>query len=132
MKYALALEAIGADRAAYAKLKRHGLAQIEPGRESRYLGKLNHRQPWVAEITGGRYIWLDRRFLKGQRDYRNSNSVGSRGIMIYYLLDEGPLYEVFQRLTWTHSDRYYCRIVAGRLERITQEEVDRCLRANAG
>lgn len=132
MKYALALEAIGADRAAYVQLRRRGLAQLEPGRESRYLGKLNYQQPWVAEIVGGRHIWLDRRFLTGQRDYQGSNSAGSRGIIVYYLLDEGPVYEVFQRLTWTRSDRYFCRIKAGRLERISQEEVDRCLSASAG
>lgn len=130
MKYSLRLEAIGDDRASYVRAKRRGEAQMDPERERRYLyeTRLDWRPPWVAEIVGLRWDGrLERRFLRPNRDYRNANSLGSRGVYFYYLLDEGPIYEVFARTSWKSSERYFLRIVNGQEERIDQEEVLRWL-----
>ncbi len=74
------------------------------------------RRPWVAEITGvdsnGR---LQRSFLRGQRDYRDCNGTGSRGIVVYFHLYPGKVYEVNELLTWEKSRRYFCRVVDGRM-----------------
>lgn len=132
MKYSFRLEAIGDDRAQYARLKRNGQAAMRPESEGHYLSRLDYRQPWVARL-----LWLallndfERVFLRGQRDYREANGSGSRGVYLYYLLDEGPIYEVFARRTWTRSERYFLKIAEGKEHRLSREEVVQCLSASA-
>lgn len=81
---------------------------------------------WVARISGRdpRYKW-QRQFLRGLKDYSKSNSVGSRGIMVTYLLDSGHVYEVKQPVSWKRSEHYYCRVTGdGGIVRIADTEVD--------
>lgn len=88
---------------------------------------------WVAEITGWdpRYRWK-RRFLDGKTDYSESNSVGSRGVYIYYELDSGHIYEVYHRVTWGRSERYFCRVSdEGDVIRLSNEEVTTWVAENA-
>lgn len=83
---------------------------------------------WVARIFGsdGRGGWA-RVFVEGARDYSSANSVGSRGVYITYFLEEGPIYEVSSPQTWKKTDRYFLRIVNGKPQRLTKEEVEQCL-----
>lgn len=86
------------------------------------------RRPWVAEITGRdpRYQY-SRKFLDGQKDYSEANSIGSRGVYVYYHLEPGRIYEVNDLATWRRTDRYFCRVEDGRVIRMAEEEVLACL-----
>lgn len=83
---------------------------------------------WVARIFGsnGQNGWA-RAFITGYRDYSAANSIGSRGIYITYLLDEGPIYEVSARQSWRSTDRYFIRIIDGQPQRMSRGEVEQCL-----
>lgn len=83
---------------------------------------------WAAQIFGsdGRGGWV-RSFLTGTRDYSRANSKGSRGIMVSYLLEQGPIYEIRAPLTWSSSDRYFARVMDNVLTRMTDVEVTECL-----
>ena len=87
-------------------------------------------KPWVAEIKGpsNRYKYT-REFLTGHRDYSEANSIGSRGVYMWFTLCEGPMYEVYQRITWRSSRRYFCKVEDGRIVEVEKDEVDAWLRA---
>lgn len=120
MIYLLALEAIGDDVVALNRGIQQG---IPPGPVRRSLD-LKPRRPWVARITGGCPNWgLERDFVRSQKDYSKANSNGSRGVYLYYNLCEGSVYEVNALESWSTTDRYFCRIEAGALVRITESEV---------
>lgn len=83
------------------------------------------RPVWVAEIAGrSKRYGLARRFLKGQRDYEGANSIGSRGILVRYYLQEGGWYEISAPWSWRKIDRYFAEVVGGKIARRTREEVD--------
>lgn len=82
-----------------------------------------HR-PWVAEITGWRGgRWFERDFLGGQKDYSEANSVGSRGVHIYYHLREGRIYEIYDMRSWRDHRRYFCTVSGGQIVQMDAEEV---------
>lgn len=85
-------------------------------------------QASVSQIYGsnGRRGWV-RRYIYGAKDYSLSNSVGSRGVMITYFLDEGPIYAVVAPQSWSRLDRYFARVGAGLLIRMRESEVYACL-----
>jgi hypothetical protein len=87
------------------------------------------KRPWVAEITGRNDQYrFDRTFLRPFRDYSRANSVGSRGIYLVYLLDQGKIYEVMEQVTWRRWDRYFCRATElGEIERMTEKGVEEWL-----
>ena len=63
--------------------------------------------PWVAKITGtDKRYGFARVFMQGNRDYSRANSIGSRGVYVYYPLEPG-IYEVNQQLTWHRWQRYF-------------------------
>lgn len=82
----------------------------------------------VAQVMGsnGKGGWT-RAYLRGIRDYSKANSVGSRGVMVGYQIEEGPIYWVASPQTWGHTDRYFLRVVDGAECRMTEEEVRECL-----
>lgn len=82
---------------------------------------------WVAQITGldARY-GLARRFIRPLTDFSRANSVGSRGVYGYYILDDG-IYEVNRRLSWRNCRRYFVRAQDGQVAEISREEVMQCL-----
>jgi hypothetical protein len=88
-------------------------------------------QPWVAEVVGTdpRY-GLRRRFLRAKVDYYHANSVGTRGVMLCYLLDPGPIYEIYRKTSWTNAERFFARVEDGRIVRVTRGEVMACLSAS--
>lgn len=119
----LGLEAIGDDareRLAVA------FAQRRYQDAGRYLALPG--RPWVARITGrdGRF-GLARSFLRPQRDYSRAEGSGTRGIVLWYDLVEGEVYEVHELVSWTRDRRYFCRAEHGKVVEITREEVERCL-----
>ena len=132
MRYVLKLEAIGDNQTAYL---RHYLKQDKPDRfgyKEIQAFKFGNKTltPWVSLLTGlTPKGFFTREFVEGQRDYSQTNSVGSRGIFIYYALRPG-LYEINDRVTWKRADRYLCRIEDDQtLIRMSREEMIRCFLA---
>lgn len=64
---------------------------------------------------------LDRSFVRGRLDYTHSNSAGSRGVMIHYLLPEG-LYRVSHHVSWASRESYYTVSARGVLSRVDIKE----------
>jgi len=82
---------------------------------------------YVGQIMGhdGRRFLLA--YLQGNRDYARANSRGSRGIYISYLLAHGPIYKVSAPISWSTTDRYFCRVENGSIVKMTEAEVMQCL-----
>ena len=125
MRAVLKLEQIGDD---YFHAKRHNSWSFD--KQLRYMSRLgvDKSSSWAARIIGvDSDDNLKREFLKGQRDYTEANSVGSRGIFTYYPLPDG-IYEVNDRYHWCKVRRYFCRVIDAKIIEISKEEVMECLK----
>jgi len=94
-------------------------------------GKPLPQRQWVAEITGLSATSKDKfnkHYLRGKIDYSKANSKGTRGVYAYYILEEGRLYEVNSPVAWKRDDHYYCTVKDGQIIRLTEREVQECLR----
>ena len=123
----LKLEIIGDNYFAYCKF-----AQRPNPRYERNVHQMTKKgmRPWVARITGtDPRFGLAREFLQGQKDYSQANSVGSRGVCLYFPLKDG-IYEVNERITWKKARRYFIRVEDAQTIEISREEVEKWL-ANA-
>ncbi len=110
----LLLEAIGDNHATLAR----GVNQAARG-------AMPVRAPWVAKVTGkDPKFGLSRQFLRARKDYAGGNSIGSRGVMLHYVLEDGFMYEVRQLTSWSSERRYFARAILGKVVEITREEVD--------
>jgi len=90
------------------------------------IGESCHTQsmPWVCEITGIDPQYKYKRvFVRGKKDYSSANSIGSRGIYRYFMLEENHVYEAFERTSWKSSRRYFCRAEQGDVIKMSEEEV---------
>lgn len=88
------------------------------------------RRPWVARITGRdpRYGYA-RAFVRGQVDYSQANSVGSRGVMLYFALESDAYYQVHANVSWSRMERYCIHTdAAGAYQRVAEQEVEEWLR----
>ncbi len=87
-------------------------------------------RPWVARIAGLHigHGTFKREFVRGHKDYRRANGIGSRGVMMWYTLEPG-IYEVNEQVSWRRWERYFLRVdEQGSMHRIEREEVIACLR----
>jgi hypothetical protein len=86
---------------------------------------------WVAEILGlGLRYMFDRKFLKPKYDYKDSNSVGSRGVYANYFPEYHKIYEVSSPQSWKNIDRYFCVFDEDGEHRLTKKQVIECLLTN--
>lgn len=120
----LQLEAIGDNYARLSKMPLdvvlRRLGRVPPAHASHLLDP--KRRAWVAHVTGrSAKFGLERAFIEGLRDYKEANSVGSRGVMLTFILYPGRIYEVRALLSWSKEDRYFCHVVDGAIVRLTQE-----------
>ncbi len=87
-----------------------------------------NRQPWVAQILGiytsGKFR---RNFLRGQKDYSQANSMGSRGVYLRFLLSPG-VYQVHRKLSWKSERTYFARCFGGEVAEITEQEATEWLK----
>lgn len=104
-------------------------AQKEAPDKARYQGKYERMlspdkiRPWVARIAGFDHTYrFKREFQRGQKDYSLANSVGSRGVFIYYALKPG-VYEIHERLTWKKTRRYFIHVEGDSITEIDEVEV---------
>ncbi|MCL2310943.1 MAG: hypothetical protein FWC41_00430 [Firmicutes bacterium] len=87
---------------------------------------------WVAKITGQcpKYKY-SREFLKGKVDYTKSNSVGTRGIFVNYILEEEYIYEVSAPASWKRTERYFCKVINEDIIKIDSKEVEEWLKSQS-
>lgn len=93
------------------------------------IGKSHSRRPWVAEIIGidERYGYA-RKFLNGKVSYKYANSKATRGVMLWFILESGKLYEVKHYTSWKNSVRYFCEVSrAGDIRTMELNEVNEWL-----
>lgn len=123
----LRLEAIGDNL--HQAIRSHAgfLDSIAPGLGDAVVGK-GLAPFWVAEITGlcGKF-GFKRHFLRGQKDYSEANSVGSRGVYVYYDLPAGKIFEVKEQISWKRDDRYFLLADLGSGRRLDKAEVEEAL-----
>jgi hypothetical protein len=87
-------------------------------------------RPWVERLVPDDGSALSRQRLAGQKDFREANSIGSRGVFWHYTLREGEVYEVHQLTGWKKSRNWFCRVgESGRVEEITRAEAEAWLRS---
>lgn len=131
MRYVLKLEAIGDNHVAYLRHYERLLSPKTFGKKELDAYRFGNKQhvPWCALITGVKPNGnLEREFVNGQRDYRDANSTGSRGIFIYYALKPG-LYEINSPETWRRISRYFAKVIDdSTLIEISREELMQCLK----
>lgn len=111
MRVVLRLECIGDD--VVKLLKQAGKA----------LGGKGLTDPWVARITGlDNKFGFCREFVNGEKDYSLANSVGSRGVYLYFALSPG-IYEVFEKLAWKQHRRFFIRVENDTYSEISKAEI---------
>lgn len=95
---------------------------LQDGLGDTTIGKRENNKPWVAEIIGTHPKYrLDRRFLKGQLDFRNANRKGN-GVRMVFELESGRYYDC---CTGKKRNRYFCKVTDdGDIETVTNEEVE--------
>lgn len=118
MKTTLKLEAIGDNTArAIAGWKRLLGDEL--------MGDIKVDRPWVAKLTGlfasGKF---QHDFLRGNKDYTDANSKGSRGVYFWFTLESGNYYEVNDLQTWKRTERYFCKVTEeGEIEIVDEREI---------
>lgn len=130
MRAVISLEYIGENYAVYNRVKQAHMAGMHIPEGIRDMLDMGVSRPWVARLTGlDARFGFARTFQRGQKDYSEANSVGSRGVYLHFPLEMG-LYEVFALVTWTRSRRYFIRVDAdAAITEISKEEVIRCLQS---
>ena len=78
---------------------------------------------WVDHVTGIGPQQIIKQRIRGNVDYSQANSVGSRGVYEYFFLQEQEVYHVSSPETWKRADQYFCRIDQGEIVRMSMEEV---------
>jgi len=89
--------------------------------------RLGHQPAWVDLVTGIKPHGLIKERIEGHADYSNANSVGSRGVYIYYILQDGNIYHVSSPINFKRRDTYFCRVEQGEIIRMEFQEVIRVL-----
>lgn len=87
------------------------------------------RKPWVARIEGLDLKYkYKRNFVEGKIDFSEANSKGSRGVYLYFLVEEGQLYEVFYKTSWQKSVKKFCVWLDGKEVPLTAKEIPQWLK----
>ena len=123
MKSIIKLEAIG-DDFYFNKNK------MEFREYLRYMQKLgpDKSKSDVFRVTDYKNDFIYKR-LKPIREYSEANSIGSRGIYLYYIVDDGP-YFVVDRYQWNKVRKYFVIANNGVITEITKNEAIEWLTKN--
>ena len=83
------------------------------------------RRPWVAEITGRDHRFgFARKFVDGDADYADSNSQGTRGVYLQWLVDDSKVYEVCYWESWRSRVRKFVRWEQGQMVDVPKQDVE--------
>lgn len=85
---------------------------------------------FVNEVLGFGPKGLEEISLRGQVDYSQANSVGSRGVYVFYFLEENRIYHVSSPKSWKKIDEHYCFVKKGKIIRLSFKQVIKCLERN--
>lgn len=131
MKHSLSLEYIGYNYDKQLSLRTNSLGPLSPALVRAIIGKVPSRL-YVAEIKGrDPRFFFKRFFLKGRKDFIDANSVCSRGVKVYFTLDEGKVYEIKEPISWKRNEVYYLKWEAGvRKKTYSKEEACEWLASN--
>ncbi len=125
MKATIKLEVFGDNVRQQLELYTKIIDGAVPGLGRAFMGRPPKPSCWVAEILGTHPKYrYERRFLRGKKDYSRANSVGSRGIFLWYTLESGRVYQVQEQTSWRRTRRYFIRVTdEGEIEEIKGDEV---------
>lgn len=125
MKAVLQLELFG-DNASSSIRAMESIYRSMPGGKELWGPSERFPRPWVAQITGKDLKYkLKRNFLNPKKDYTHSNSKGSRGIFLVYILESGCIYEVNSQISWKNWERYFCTVdEQGDIIRLEESDLD--------
>jgi hypothetical protein len=95
----LRLECVDDDAAQAARIMRKTGNTARVGQRSvrrvMAMDRASAARPWVARVVGWAVNGSPlREFIKGLKDYSAANSVGSRGVYMFFILTPGHLYEI--------------------------------------
>lgn len=132
MKATVGIEKIGGREDEMTTVYRAVSNRYLPGLWDEMIGPKIENKVWVAEITGvdPKYKY-SRTFLKSKVDYSKSNSKGTRGVMHWFIMETGKIYEVEAPISWSRKERYFCKISEdGDIVKIDKEEVAKWVKEN--
>lgn len=91
------------------------------------IGERAIRKPWCAKVSLNR-LGFSREFIKGKIDYTKSNSKQSRGVMVWFVLQHGYVYELKRNLSWKSSKRIFMRVLEnGAIEEGSKQDAEKWL-----
>lgn len=132
MKATIGIEKVGGSEHILVAAHRAVLNRYAPGVWDGLIGPNVESKVWVAEITGSDLIYkYSRKFLKCKVDYSKANSKGTRGVIHWFILETGKIYEVESPVSWSRKERYFCKISeCGDIIKIDKSEVDKWVKEN--
>lgn len=87
-------------------------------------GYKTHR-PWVAKVTGRDDVYgLEREFLDHLNDYDKATKNTRRGVLWWFILDDGFLYQVQENVGSQRHRRYFAKVDDGLVVEVDQEEAN--------
>jgi hypothetical protein len=123
MKAQLALEHIGAFKYDTVRRIHAGKERITPSRMRDIAIGTFYMKPWVADITDARQE------LRYNKDVSQANGAFTRGVYLWFILESGRLYEVFEMLSWTRTSKYWCTVTEnGDIQKLSFEEKEQWLK----
>jgi hypothetical protein len=123
MKAQLALEHIGAFKYDTVRRIHSGKVKLTSSRIRDISIGTFYIKPWVADITD------ERRVLRYNKDASQANSAFTRGVYLWFILESGRLYEVFEMLSWTRTAKYWCTVTEnGDIQKLSFEEKEQWLK----
>lgn len=79
----------------------------------------------IWEVKGFGGALFSKHELQPQKSYAEANSVGSRGVFAYYLLQRERIYEVLEPVSWNRDEHYYMYLEGDEEVRGTVEDAFR-------
>lgn len=129
------LECIGDDIAQAMRgfeKKADALAPAERGHQWQRLFKAARTSSWPEPFVW-RIVGVNERGhftkerVRGRKDYTHANSVGSRGVYLWYTLVRGEFYRIQSIPSWKRARVFYAVATADGYGEMTEQEVYACL-----
>lgn len=70
-------------------------------------------RPWVARLVG-----REREFLRGAVDFLHADELGGEGVYLWYVLDAGDTYEIYDRARPAGPRRRIVEVIDGQVETV--------------